>query len=116
LSDRSRHITYPNMFEMMAKRFEKKDMLAEEMRKLYVALTRAEQQLVLVGMVKDFDKSLEKWQGLLMKDELLSSSGRIKARSLLDWIGPALMRHHDFDQVNQSVHIPDYLANSQTNF
>ncbi|MER1953765.1 MAG: 3'-5' exonuclease, partial [Aerococcus urinaeequi] len=116
LSDRTRHITYPNMFEMMAKRFEKKDMLAEEMRKLYVALTRAEQQLVLVGMVKNFDTTIGKWQGLLMKDEQLSPSGRIKANSLLDWIGPALMRHHDFDQVNQSVHIPDYLANTKTNF
>lgn len=116
LSDRTRHITYPNMFEMMAKRFEKKDMLAEEMRKLYVALTRAEQQLVLVGMVKDFNKTIAKWQGLLMKDELLSPSGRIKANSLLDWIGPALMRHHDFDKVNQSVHIPDYLANTKANF
>lgn len=116
LSDRTRHITYPNMFEMMAKRFEKKDMLAEEMRKLYVALTRAEQQLVLVGMVKNFDQTIGKWQGLLMKDEQLSPSGRIKANSLLDWIGPALMRHHDFDQVNQSVHIPDYLANTKTNF
>ena len=116
LSDRTRHITYPNMFEMMAKRFEKKDMLAEEMRKLYVALTRAEQQLVLVGMVKNFDTTIGKWQGLLMKDEQLSPSGRIKANSLLDWIGPALMRHHDFDQVNHSVHIPDYLANTKTNF
>lgn len=116
LTDRSRHITYPNMFEMMTKRFEKKDMLAEEMRKLYVALTRAEQQLVLVGMVKDFDAVIAKWQGLLMKDEQLAPSGRIKANSLLDWIGPALMRHHDFDQVNQSVHIPDYLTNTNTNF
>lgn len=112
LNDHSRHISYPNMVEIMAKRNEKKDMLAEEMRKLYVALTRAEQQLVLVGMVKDFDKSLEKWQRSLTNDQLLSANGRLKAMSILDWIGPAMLRHHDFDDVNTSVHIQDYLPTS----
>ncbi len=116
LNDQSRHITYPNMFHTMAKYNEKKDMLAEEMRKLYVALTRAEQQLVIVGTVKDMDKTIEKWQTLLMNDKLLSKNGRIKAMSLLDWMGPSLMRHHDFDPVNQIVHIDHYLTDTDARF
>ncbi|OYQ68200.1 helicase-exonuclease AddAB subunit AddA [Aerococcus sp. 1KP-2016] len=116
LNDRSRHISYPNAFELVAKRNEKKDMLAEEMRKLYVALTRAEQQLVLVGMVKDFDKALEKWQTSLSNQEVLSANGRLKAQSILDWIGPALLRHHDFDKVNETVHVEDYLPTGHTHF
>ncbi|RPA65098.1 helicase-exonuclease AddAB subunit AddA [Aerococcus agrisoli] len=116
LNDRSRNISYPNVFELVAKRNEKKDMLAEEMRKLYVALTRAEQQLVLVGMVKDFDKAVEKWQTVLSNQEILSANGRLKALSILDWVGPALLRHHDFDAVNETVHVEDYLATGNTHF
>ena len=36
-------------------------MKAEEMRILYVAMTRAKERLILVGSVKDWDKQKEDW-------------------------------------------------------
>ncbi len=72
--------------------------LSEEMRKLYVALTRAEQRLYLVGKVKqdstDNAKLIEKWQGMADEGQLvLPAAVRNAAKSYMDWVGPAIARH-----------------------
>lgn len=73
--------------------------LSEEMRKLYVAMTRAEQQLYLVAKVKgdkdgDDQQLIDKWQGQTDANQLvLPAAIRNAARSYLDWIGPAIARH-----------------------
>ncbi|NLY71728.1 MAG: helicase-exonuclease AddAB subunit AddA [Clostridiales bacterium] len=60
-----------------------RESLAEEIRILYVALTRAKDKLVLLGTVKDIDKVL----GLAaIKKDL----GVIKGNSYLDYLLPAL--------------------------
>lgn len=70
--------------------------LAEEMRKLYVALTRAEQRLYLVGHVKSAIEALDNWQvANESADLLLPTANRVKGKSYLDWIGPSLMRQAD---------------------
>ena len=43
---------------------QKREDAAEEMRILYVLLTRAQQKLVLVGTVKDVEKVMKRWQAL----------------------------------------------------
>lgn len=68
----------------------KLEMLSEEMRILYVALTRAKEKLIITGISKDYQKSISK------KEELLSlyrdNTGKInkniiqKYKSYLDWI------------------------------
>lgn len=73
--------------------------LSEEMRKLYVAMTRAEQQLYLIAKVKgektgDDRQLIEHWQGLTNAGQLvLPVAVRNAAKSYLDWIGPAVSRH-----------------------
>lgn len=37
------------------------ELAAEEMRVLYVALTRAKEKLYLVGIVKNLEKEIKKW-------------------------------------------------------
>lgn len=67
---------------------------SEEMRLLYVALTRAKEKLILVGSSKALDKKIEKWSGT-GKDE----NGNIKStyvrnqKNYMDWIGAALINH-----------------------
>ncbi|WP_337874651.1 helicase-exonuclease AddAB subunit AddA [Exiguobacterium sp.] len=67
-------------------------MKAEEMRVLYVALTRAKEKLILVGTVGDSAKQLQQWLQVGQSGELLASEARREAKTYLDWIAPALLR------------------------
>lgn len=73
----------------------RRENLAEEMRVLYVALTRAREKLIIVGGVNDIDKSLKKWSKLVRDDGRpgLSMAGILSADTYLDWLMPAAMRH-----------------------
>lgn len=67
---------------------------AEEMRVLYVALTRAKEKLILTGAVKNLRKDLEKWaESGDCKTEHLPIFRLRKGSSYLDWVMPALLRH-----------------------
>lgn len=89
-------ISYPALAQIAFKKKKKMEMLAEEMRVLYVALTRAKEKLILVGSVKDIERSKEKWAQMTNhEDWLLDEFDRASAASYLDWIGPALARHQD---------------------
>lgn len=72
----------------------------EEMRILYVALTRASQKLILTGHLKSIDM-IEKWQEQIIQynidasQHLLSASIR-KTDNMLHWIMLAIMRHPQF--------------------
>lgn len=69
-------------------------MLAEEMRKLYVALTRAEEKLFLVGSYKSKEVAFKSWQEQINSDHrVLSTSARLGQRSLLGWVGLSIVRH-----------------------
>ena len=63
--------------------------LSEEMRILYVALTRAKNRLILLGSVRDLPKTAEKWA------KPVSPYSLSKGINFLDWLGPVLMRHPD---------------------
>ncbi len=73
----------------------KQDLLAEEMRILYVAMTRAREQLILVGTSRDLAKAALKWAGAVSQGWALPSDVLVSAQSYLDWLGPALIRHRD---------------------
>ncbi|NMB12791.1 MAG: UvrD-helicase domain-containing protein [Firmicutes bacterium] len=72
------------------------DSLAEEMRILYVAMTRAREWLILVGSRRDLAGACTRWlSGGLTEGWSLSSELLISANNYLDWVGPALSRHRD---------------------
>lgn len=78
--------------------------LSEEMRKLYVALTRAEEKLYLVGSYKNKETALKKW-ALVAEEEgtVLSTTNRLKGKSLMDWLGMTLIRHRDMANVATDI-------------
>ncbi|MFD2443140.1 helicase-exonuclease AddAB subunit AddA [Bacillus sp. CGMCC 1.16607] len=92
-----KRISYPSLPQLAFKRKKKLEMIAEEMRVLYVALTRAKEKLFLVSSVKDLEKKIDIWGNTVSNtDWLLKEYERYSANGYLDWIGPALIRHRDF--------------------
>lgn len=101
--DEQRRIA-PTLPYTVIRQAKKAKMRAEEMRKLYVALTRAEEKLYLVGHYDNQEKTMETWQADATNHQwVLADQHRLKAKSLMDWIGLSLMRHQCMDEVNQSV-------------
>lgn len=70
--------------------------LAEEVRILYVALTRAREKLVLVGSMKQMETQLQKhWEKTPQMGVKLPYHILMQARSFLDWLIPAVLRHRE---------------------
>lgn len=94
--DPIKRITYPTLFYHALKQEKIREMLAEEMRVLYVALTRAKEKLVMVANVDSFQKKQEKWEQVADHSEwTLPTYFRSEATTYIDWVGPALIRHQD---------------------
>ena len=82
----------------------KTKMLAEKMRLLYVALTRAQQKLIITGAVDDETKIIERWRQKAKNPQtLINDEGRKQVSNFLEWIGMAIFRL--FNDYN-----PDYLG------
>ena len=62
----------------------RKEMIAERQRLLYVAMTRAEQRLIVLSADKHMQKRIEVWQEA-------DSGDSLKAGSFMDWLGPAVL-------------------------
>ena len=92
--DLDRRIRYPSLPETALKVEKKTKLLSEEMRKLYVALTRAEEKLFLVGSYKDEEAAWKEW-GVVSSHSptVLPADIRFTAGSLMKWIGLSLIRH-----------------------
>lgn len=103
-------ISYPTLPLLAIQVKKRLELLAEEMRILYVALTRAKEKLYLLAAVNDADKEIEKWKGVAGEREwLLPDDVRASARSYLDWIGRALIRHRD-GRILAGEKAPDEIA------
>ncbi len=108
--DEELQAVYPTLPQLAIRRRLRMETLAEEMRVLYVALTRAKEKLVLVGTVPSASKRLEAVGGLMVggedvgipgaNGEIDASAGVIpplpdyvlaSARSYLDWVLPAVV-------------------------
>lgn len=87
------------------KKYEK-ELLSEELRILYVALTRAQDQLVLLGTLSDVRRSILKWQ---LKDVTFIHD----AQCYMDWIMPVLLKHHSCKATIQSYLEEDIIDQSE---
>ncbi|MCD7034892.1 helicase-exonuclease AddAB subunit AddA [Metabacillus sp. GX 13764] len=100
-------ISYPTLPYLAIKKKIKTEMLSEELRVLYVALTRAKEKLYLVGTLKQAEKTIAGWQSHENRtDWLLPDGDRLQAKSYLDWIGPAMIRHRDAAALHSESALP----------
>jgi ATP-dependent helicase/nuclease subunit A len=73
---------------------------AEELRVLYVALTRAKEKLILVGSVAKISTKANTWcQHIGSSSRLLPDYVIAGASTYFDWICPAVVRHADGEPI-----------------
>lgn len=74
--------------------------LSEELRVLYVALTRAKEKLIMTGTVKSLSDKLEKWNEVKSQQKTMLTFQKLTtAGNFLDWVVPALIRQSAFEAV-----------------
>ena len=87
---------------------------AEEMRILYVAMTRAREKLILTGVVKgkDLAKKFQKYCQYVEQEEAqLPNHAITGAKSYLDWVAMALSRHSAGEPLRQAAGLEGVMAN-----
>ncbi|MGO4347175.1 helicase-exonuclease AddAB subunit AddA [Paenibacillus sp. MCAF9] len=102
--DPALRISYPTLPYLAIRRAMRKEMLAEEMRILYVALTRPKEKMFLVATVADAEAKLKRWLSSVDASGKMSDFRVAAARSFIDWLGPLAAR-----QINDSQ-LADYNA------
>lgn len=106
--DHERLIKYSTPVYQAVRHARRKELLAEELRVLYVALTRARERLILVGSLSDLQGKAVGWSHVLDSDsERLPAYLLGAGQSYLDWLGPALIRHPDATRLRRLACPPD---------
>ncbi|MEJ8304207.1 helicase-exonuclease AddAB subunit AddA [Saccharibacillus sacchari] len=89
--DEASRVSYPTLPALAIRRRAHMELLAEEMRVLYVALTRPRDKMILTASVKDVPKRIAAWMQSAGNAEGIADYTLAKARSYLDWVGPSLI-------------------------
>lgn len=104
--DYKKRIKYPSVPKLAIAQKLKIETLSEEMRILYVGMTRAREKLILTGAVNNLERSANKWLSVSMsKTDKFPAHDMLKAQNYLDWICPSAMRHSNSDQLRQAAGI-----------
>ena len=90
--DRDRGVQYDTVERTAVAAQQRREMISEELRVLYVAMTRAKEKLILTAAMGTLRRSLQKWALLASLDELPQyAMGAVRAP--LAWILTPLLRH-----------------------
>ena len=102
----------PTLLKKAVQRQIQLENLGEELRILYVALTRAKEKLILTGCTSRLEKRLGALEPLKKQEEERISYGKlVKGRCYLDWILPALARHRCMDSIYRNYDKQPYIFN-----
>jgi ATP-dependent helicase/nuclease subunit A len=94
LIDAKRRVSYPTIYKSIMRKKIKLEVLAEEMRILYVAFTRAKEKLIITGLINNAEEKCKQWASISNSiEEKISEYEIVNSKCYLDWIGLALVRH-----------------------
>ncbi len=95
---------YSTLCKTALKKVLKQEAYAEELRILYVAMTRAKEKLIIIGSYNKLEPALEKWK---IDAETLapqfSPAQLLYSSHSLDWIMMSLLRHPKANQFHTSL-------------
>ncbi|GAF14560.1 ATP-dependent nuclease, subunit A [Bacillus sp. JCM 19046] len=104
--DTHRRLKTSTLPEIAIKQVQEREQISEELRVLYVALTRAKEKAILVGSVKNREKVVSNWlEQAEHPEQYLSLQGRKKARRFFDWVMPTVLRHPDILKQHESLEL-----------
>ncbi len=109
--DIERRIAYPSLVKNIIKNKIRLETLSEEMRILYVALTRAREKLIITGLVNNIDKTVESWLNLSEDKNKVPEYAVMNGKTYLDWIGPAVIKHKDAISFRKEINMMSELSN-----
>lgn len=92
-----------SLVKSMANIEKKKQLLEEEARILYVAVTRAKQKLILVADIPNFDKKVAIWEQKNNFRDIFSLADKLSANNSLSFVGPSLDFNHNFVQKIENI-------------
>ena len=81
---------YPSLAHWLARQRQKRELLGEELRLLYVAMTRARDKLILTGSMPR-----TRWEALPALWPQITPRALLDARSCADWLGLWLAQNED---------------------
>lgn len=94
---------YSTLCKTALKEVLKKESYSEELRILYVAMTRAKEKLIIIGSYKNLESAMEKWKlDAKIKSHQFSPAQLLYSHHSLDWIMMSLLRHPRANQLHQS--------------
>ena len=93
--DSKNRVTYESIPKQALKLQCKKELLAEEMRILYVAMTRAKEKLIITTLAQNVEKRIDEWSSKITNYKISS------ATSFADWICNGVLSTENEWKVNK---------------
>lgn len=105
--DSEKKIQYSTLSKEAIKSISKDELLSEEMRVLYVALTRAKERLIITGVSKNVEEDLKEKEEILelYNEEKINKHILKKYKSYLDWIELVALKNKE--DKNMQINIID---------
>lgn len=98
--DTELRVKIPTLIKRVIQEQVKLENLGEELRILYVALTRAKEKLIITGSVSKIEKKLNMGLSMVYNSGSRLSFHQIsKAGNYLDWMIPAMIHHSSFQKI-----------------
>ena len=84
--DMDKKTSFNSIMKKKIEKFKNNEQIAEEMRLLYVAMTRAKEKLIITGRVKDYENLREEISSGIDERGNISNYKILKINNYLDWI------------------------------
>ena len=92
--DYKMRIKMPSLIKKVIQRKSVLENLSEELRVLYVALTRAKEKLIMTGYIEETTKQISAWyEKLDEEDTEMDYFERTSAKGYLDWVAPIVLHN-----------------------
>lgn len=112
--DTLRRVRYTALPKLLVKDINVHELRSEELRLLYVALTRAKEKLIISCTV---GKTRNKWkEAVFDADGRLLSGFALRRTSMRDWILSALLNHPDCTELRELAERTDIKINAEAGF
>ena len=103
--DFERRISYPSIAKEALKCKINIENISEEMRILYVALTRAKEKLIITSSIKDIEQNMHKWSSNISTEKMVSKYDILNGKNYMDWMMPAIIKHKDLEDIRETYNL-----------